>query len=389
MEAATMGYRAYDYLGKNSPLGFRLVDDAIPASQEVLQLEGDGEERARLLLRESITIDLHLHPARYPADIKKDFVGYTRAGRIANAYAGMKRSGLTACLGDFGESRVSSFQPFQFDDVVWDLGMRLCDISHQDYMFVASRASDVLEAKAQDRIALFPSLETASCIANDLDKVDVLYGLGIRCMGLTFNSKNTIGDGSNERNPGGLSKFGLRVIERMNQVGMLIDIAHASAETAAEAIDASEHPIICSHGLADLPGSNSLKKKTDAIAHRLAKKGGLVAIQAVPNITTSGPRQTLDDVVDHIEHFCGAIGADFVGVGMDRFFGDHVAFDMVMEEYGEPTVTKYEASSIEGLEDPGQWSNIVRGMISRGFSDEDIRKVVGQNAMRVLKVVIG
>jgi membrane dipeptidase len=256
-------------------------------------------------------------------------------------------------------------------------------------MFVGSRANDVLEAKAQGKIALFPSLETATCIANDLDKVDVLYGLGIRCMGLTFNSKNAIGDGSNERNPAGLSKFGLKAIERMNRVGMLIDVAHASTETTIEAIDASEHPVICSHNLADLPRSNPLKKKTDDVASRLADKGGVVAIQAVPNITTTGPHQKLEDVLDNIQHLCDVVGVDYVAVGLDRFFGDHVAFDMVLEEYGEPTTTDYEASTIEGLEDPGQWPNIVRGLILRGFSDEDIKKVVGLNAMRVLKAVIG
>src|SRR2546428_7301085 len=120
--------------------------------------------------------------------------------------------------------------------------MRFSDIDHQELVYVARTLAEVADAKPSGRIAFVAALEAATAIENETDRVDILYGLGIRCMGITYNEANTLGTGLAEERDGGLTKFGKRVIKRMNQLGMAIDISHCGDMTSLDVIETSEKP---------------------------------------------------------------------------------------------------------------------------------------------------
>jgi len=159
-------------------------------------------------------------------------------------YEGIKKAGLTA--------RIDGFSGFghvwKMDEIVREIGLRWCDMDHNyDKTIRALRAEDVRRAKRENKTAVFVGIENSEMICNDLDGIDMLYGLGLRAMGLSYNKRNLIADGRTERTDSGLSNFGIQVIERMNKLGMIVDLAHSGERTTLEAAEVSKAPVIISH----------------------------------------------------------------------------------------------------------------------------------------------
>jgi membrane dipeptidase len=217
---------SYEYLGKNVvPVALAKEVDRI--TEKTVALSPAEEERAMRLHRESIVIDFHVHLTILPENLG-EYDRLARSGRPATGFEGTRRSGLTGCLLAFAGSMVrrSSPAPWKFEDLVWDLGVRWADMDHRPDLFLrAYTAADIVRAKQAGRTAVLAMAENTQMVDNDLDRLDVLYGLGIRSLGLTYSARTTAGDGCNERTDAGLSRFGLKVIERMNRLGMLIDLS--------------------------------------------------------------------------------------------------------------------------------------------------------------------
>jgi membrane dipeptidase len=356
-------------------------------------LSRKDEERAMRLHKESMVIDFHVHLAVLPENIANDFERLARSGRPATGFEGLKKSGMTACLCGFGGSlgRRSSPTPWQFSDVIWDLGIRQADMDHhQDVVLRGYSVKDILEAKKSGKTAVIPHIENAQMVDNDLDRLDVLYGLGVRCMGLTYNSRTTIADGCTERTDGGLSSFGFKVNERMNRLGMLIDVSHSSPIATKETIEASKAPCSCTHTFARGVYDNP-KGKSDDLLKLMAERGGVIGVEAVPNITCFKKEQTVFDVMDHVDYLVKLVGVDHVAIGTDIMFGDHVEFHKYVREIINLTdvVKAFPATHMEHIENPGQWPNITRALVARGYSDDDIKKIIGGNVLRLLEQTIG
>ncbi len=139
-----------------------------------------------------------------------------------------------------GTCHIVSQNGWKFEDVLVDLGHRLCDLHHQDFLIQCKSVADIHRAHREGRIAWVPVLEGAAPIENELDRIDVLYGLGVRMMGVTYSESNALGSGLKEDNDGGLTKFGKQAVRRMNQVGMLIDCSHAGPQTTLDTVKHSE-----------------------------------------------------------------------------------------------------------------------------------------------------
>ena len=209
-------------------------------------------------------------------------------------------------------------------------------------------------------------------------------------MGLSYNSRTTIADGATERTDSGLSNFGFQVIERMNRLGMLIDFSHSSELSTKEGIEASELPCCSTHNLARGLHDNP-KGKSDEILELTAARGGIIGVEAVPNITVRKKEQTVFDVIDHVDYIVKRVGVDPVAIGTDAMFGDHVAMHRVMlETMGfKGMLDDLPGTHIEYIENPGQIPNITRALVARGYSDEDIKKIIGGNVLRLLEQTIG
>ncbi len=278
----------------------------------------------------------------------------------------------------------------QFEDVVTDLGMRQADIAQQDKVFVVRTLDEIDEAHDLDKVGLVFGLEAATPIGNEVDKLDVLYGLGIRQIGIAYSDSNALGSGLNERVDGGLTMLGRRSVDRMNGLGMAIDISHSGDLTGIETCRASTKPVLMTHAgaraLWDIP-----RLKSDDALKAVADTGGLIGISAAPHTTcsTAHPRHTIESVIDHFHYCVDLVGIDHVAFGPDTLYGDHVGLHTTfghLLRMGDWTAPEHEkVPYVDGLENPTEcFHNLAACLVRDGHSDEDIAKVLGGNIQRAL-----
>jgi membrane dipeptidase len=391
------GYTAYDYLeaGKDyRDIKYAKQIGRVPAYQG-LELTGPETERTRRLLAEEIVISLHEHVQVFPEDMT-DLREHIRQGREPTAYEGLSRSGMTAVFdnGMDGTCCISSDGGWKYQDVLQDLGIRMADLAHQDYVIKAENLKDIHYAHDTGRIAHVFSLEAATMIENEIDRLDVLYGFGVRQMGIAYSEANLLGSGLKERGDGGLTYLGEQAVERMNKLGIAIDVSHSGDRTAMEVIEKSSKPIFITHcGSREVWPINRMKP--DAVIKACADRGGVLGLEAAPHTTLSHahPAHTIESVMDHFTHCVELIGIDHITFGPDTLFGDHVGLHVAFASnlsIGEATaglefpMVEY----VDGLENPAEcFYNIIGWLVKHGYSDDEIRKVVGGNTMRVLEEV--
>ncbi len=237
-------------------------------------------------------------------------------------------------------------------------------------------------------------------IENALDRIDILYGFGLRALGITYSEANALGSGLKESHDSGLTAFGRKAVERMNKVGMLIDCSHCGDQTTLDTIETSEKPIVLSHiGARALWQSNRLAP--DEVLEACAAKGGVIGIEAAPHTTLTRAHTThdIESFMEHFEYVRALVGVEHVGFGPDTLYGDHVglhhtyAANLSIEESrgkGGEAHDFEEVEYVRGLENPTEGSiNIVRWLVKHGYVDEDIGKVMGGNALRLLREVWG
>ncbi|MEM0272170.1 MAG: membrane dipeptidase [Thermoprotei archaeon] len=373
---------------------FELAEEIGRVKSSVIKLSKNEEDRVNQLIEKCIIISLHDHPSIYPKNISEIFE-YVRQNRIFLGYKGLAASGLDAVFDGLldGTNLITSNTPWKWDSTVYEIGMRLCDIAHQDFVIRGEGVEDIRRAHREGKVALILHLEGASMIENELDRIDILYGFGVRCMGLVYSDSNAIGGGLKEKGDGGLTDFGYKVVKRMNKVGVAIDLAHVGDRTSLDAIDASDKPILITHA-----GSrtvwNTKRMKPDEVLQAMAEKGGIIGLEAAPHTTLSKehPHHTIESIMDHFKYLEKLIGLNHIAFGPDTLFGDHVglhklfikelSISQITGDVKHPTV-----EYVDGLENPSEFTNIIRWLVREGYSDQDIAKVVGENILRVLSQI--
>ena len=338
-------------------------------------------------------ISLHDHCGITPVDMNQNDE-YVREGREWYGYEGLAASGLDGVFENFldGTATITSKGGWKWTDVIHDLGMHLADVAHQSTVFVGGTVQDIEEAHRTGRIAMVPCMEGAAMIENELDRLDVLFGLGVRMCGIAYSESNQLGGGVKDPGDGGLTRFGLDAVRRMNRLGMAIDLSHTGDVTAMQTCEASERPVFLSHSGARALFSER-KLKEDDLLKAVAATGGMIGIEGSPHTTISPahPRHSLEGVMDHFEYCVDVMGIDHVGFGPDTFFGDHVGLHVLYAgnldtgEVGEFEPVEY----VEGMENPSEFPNVIRWLVGHGYDDEQIAKVVGGNALRALARRLG
>jgi membrane dipeptidase len=390
------GYRSFDYLEPGADYrAFTLAREVERVASRPVEVSAEQETRVQRLLDECLVVSLHDHAFVVPEDPEQIFE-YRRAGRDWTGYEGLAVSGIDAifdCLMD-GTALITSKAGWKWDDIIWDLGMRLSDIAHQDMVIRAETRADIVRAKANQQIAFIPSLEAATPIENELDRLDILYGLGIRSSGIAYSEANTLGCGLREQRDGGLTEFGRAAVQRMNKLGIAIDVSHSGDQTSLDTIDVSTKPIFITHA-----GARALwptrRMKPDEVIKKCADKGGVIGIEAAPHttLTKEQPRHNLDGFMQHFEYCVDLVGMDHVAFGPDTLFGDHVALHhafarqlSIQAAHGQQNFQEVEF--VDGIENPAEaFPNIVRWLVKHNYSDGDVQKVLGGNIMRVLEEV--
>jgi len=395
MKKGYKGYVSYQYLDKDDYKSFALSKEWGRVEPYLIPLSEKEEKRVEDIINSNLIISLHDHPTITPHDVN-ELMDYEREGRESTAFEGLAHSCLDAVFDNMmdGTCVIGSKAGWKWNDVLHDMGVRSCDIAHQDFLIKGQGIEDIYRAKREGKIAWFISLESATMIENEVDRIEILYGLGARMMGITYSESNSLGNGLKEKSDGGLTTFGRLAVERMNKVGMAIDVSHTGDKTAMDVIEESKRPIFITHiGARSL--WNMKRLKCDDVFKACAAKGGVMGIEAAPHttITKKNPKHDIESYMEHFEYIKDLVGIDHVTFGPDGLFGDHVGLhnlfssNMSISENTEGDRIEH-VPYVKGLENPSEASlNIVRWLVKHNYSDEHINKVLGQNTVRVLKEV--
>ena len=244
------------------------------------------------------------------------------------------------------------------------------DIAHQiidkypDVFELALDASDIQRVFGNQKIASMLGIEGGHAIENSLGALRAFHRMGVRYMTLTHNGTLDWADAANdEQRHGGLTYFGQEVVREMNRMGMLVDLSHTSPSTMNDALDVSEAPVIWSHASANGIREHP-RNVPDQVLRRLPDNGGVVMVTFVPSFVSENDEATLSDVADHIDHVTATAGIDHVGVGSD--------FDGI-------------DSTPIGLEDVSTYPSLFAELSRSGWIEQDLRKLAGENLLRVMR----
>jgi len=396
------GYRSFQYLEpKRDYASFPLEKEIDRVPKYDFGLSKTQEERVQQIIEKNIIISLHDHLDVFP---EKGHSGPTlRNGRRFTAYEGIAHAGFDCVFDNGGGSTWNSTVEY--------LGMKQSDYHHQNFVIPCLRAEDVETAFREGKCALLSAIEQASAIDRDVDRIDILHGLGIRSMGICYSESNTLGDGLNEMRDGGLTDLGYDAVVRMNKVGILIDVSHTGDVTAMDTIEASKDPICISHrGTRAL--TNSTRMLPNEVLQACAEKGGVLGLEVAGFglRTQKHPEASIEGFLEHMEYCIKLLGVDHVGAGPDTMYQDHAEMyrrqgrlqaiggyghydrprpEGPVKRHSQLRWTMIEGLDyIKGLESATDFPNIIRGLVRDGYSDAEIAKVAGGNGLRLLKEVL-
>jgi membrane dipeptidase len=279
------------------------------------------------------------------------------------------------------------------------LGRWHAAIRNDESLMLIREAADVERAKAGNKLGILMHFQGTEPIEDDLDLVDAYKALGVGIIQLAYNVKNRFGDGCEERTDAGLSRLGLKLIERMNKARVIVDCSHTGYRTTMDAIEASAVPVVFSHAnpRAVHPSPRNI---LDEQIKAVAATGGLTGMVGYPAFVSADPRPSLDAFIDHIDHVVQLVGIDHVALGIDYFDG--------MAALAEPEAAKRQYDALiaaghwspasyppppyhypEGIETPEGMPALTAGLVRRGYEAQDIRKILGGNWVRVYRAVWG
>jgi membrane dipeptidase len=261
-----------------------------------------------------------------------------------------------------------------------------------DTLLHATSVADIIRAKSEGKTAVVLGWQNASPIENRLDRLELFHALGIRIIQVTYNERNLLGNGCYERSDDGLSNFGVDAIKEMNRLGILPDLSHVGDKTTLETAELSDGPVSATHSNArsfvDHP-----RNKTDDALKLIAEKGGVIGANAFPIFLKKGYESTVGDYVDAIEDLIERVGIDHVGIGTDYTQDQpHSFFDWLFMQQGTKVVLDENPVPDPhhhpfGMETPDTLSTVAQGLSTRGYSAEDIAKVLGGNWLRLFEQV--
>jgi membrane dipeptidase len=366
----------------------------------------DDMARARRLSAEAIGIDSHIDTIQRVLIGGIDLANRSTAGHVdfpRLREGGMKAPFFALWVPVYYKGSEAVRRTLDLRDA-----MQMVLDTHKDQIELATTAADIERIVKSGKISAFLTIEGGHQIDDDLAVLRIYYRLGIRSMTLTHFKNNNWADSSTDKpEHNGLTPFGKDVVREMNRLGMLVDVSHVSDKTFFDAIAISTKPVILSHSssraLSDVP-----RNVTDEMLRALAKNGGVIginfgegfispkdaerlratvaAMSAGPNLTgkplddyaaqeyhhemesSEKAFATIDDVVGHIDHIVKVAGIDHVGIGSD--------FDGI-------------SSPPQGLEDTSKMPYLVAALLKKGYSEPDIKKILGENYLRVIRQVTG
>lgn len=313
-------------------------------------------------------------------------------------FANAHRHGVTAYA-------VTAWRPHATAEQALEEGMFWHLVARQyDNVIVAETAADIRRAKDENKAAFIITAQGGDFIGNKLHRVEAFQRLGLRMMLLAYNQTNLICDGALDRTSSGLTRFGELVVGECNRVGILLDCTHTGKQATLQIIERSSQPVVFSHsnpnGLVPSP-----RNIDDDQIKACVAKGGLIGLAPWgPLVMKPGATHwpTADDFIDHIDYIAQLTGStDHIGIGTDMSLGtypdhDHdpwgePAWPAVGADYGKHITTDVRSPrrALDGFSNYTEITNLIDKLQARGYSDEDVSKILGENYLRIFEQVWG
>ena len=305
----------------------------------------------------------------------------------------VRTSGMTALHVTVGA--VGTMPPLEaFEKIVRDIARWEGEVDrHAQVLSRIRTTQDIRAAKRDGRTGLAYGLQDGVSFEDDLERLTALRQMGIRVIQPTYNRRNLLGDGCMETADAGLSTAGHEAIERMNALGILVDLSHCGRRTAADAIAASRRPVAFTHtgceALAEHP-----RHRTDAELKAAADSGGVSGIFVMPYLA-KGRQPTAADVIAHLEHAIEVAGEDHVSIGTDGTLSAIAVTPEFATQFRENTrhrkelgiAAPYETEDgylfANDLNTPRRFETLADMLLARGHSEARVEKLLGANLLRV------
>jgi membrane dipeptidase len=266
--------------------------------------------------------------------------------------------------------------------------------AHPEWLLRITRAADFERARQERKTGVMLTMQNSTHF-REPDDVETFFDLGQRISQLTYNFNNRIGSGFLEQRDGGLAVFGLSIMKRMEEVGMGVDVSHCADQTTLDALDAATKPVLFTHAncRALIPGH--MRAKTDEAIRKMAKTGGVMGISFIRFMVRAEEPVTVEHVLDHYDYARKLVGVEYLAVGSDMdVLGNANPMGGGFQPSTQPNFARYGYHTpangqvaVDGLAHPKRLFDLTEGLIRRGYSDADIRLILGGNAVRVLSAI--
>lgn len=260
---------------------------------------------------------------------------------------------------------------------------------YKDLIMPVNTTEDIITAKKKNKLGIILGFQSTKPIENNLDNLDIFAQLGIKIIQLTYQRRNWVGDGCGERYDSGLSRFGIEVVKRMNELGILIDLSHCGDRTIKDVIEISKKPVAFTHANARALCDN-VRNKTDEQIKALVEKGGVISLTLFSVFVKTGGKALSEDFFEIVDHVVKLVGVDHVGFGFD-----YAPFATKEEEdkwiSDNPEAAKgidFNSRYPQGMESIDFClPEIIKGLLNRSYAEEDIKKFLGINNLNLFKKV--
>jgi membrane dipeptidase len=269
--------------------------------------------------------------------------------------------------------------------------------THPDVFMQVRRVEDFMAAKRSRRIGVLFSFEGVAMLEGKIERIELFRNLGVRVMQLSYNKNSEFGAGvMASPESSGLTPAGHTAVARMNELGVVIDLSHASAATTRDAMAASTRPVIVSHAGCAAVYAHP-RNKTDEQLRAVAQKGGVVGIYDLPYLVASPRQPDVEDYLEHMTHALSVCGEDHVGIGSDQYIQPFDTSPKGIEEYKKEDADRRAAGVAapgedrppytEGLNVPNRCEIVADGLLKRGYTARVAEKVLGSNFEHAFKEI--
>ena len=340
----------------------------------MIELSAAQDERARELHQTSLIIDVLsgyiVDPEPPPVD------GKPYLDRLIESNYDVVNMTIAAHSDGFEQALKKMFSYFNLMQVASERTVHI------------KRVEDIERAHREQKVGILFGFQTPTPIGHDFYRWTIFHQLGLRTCQLSYMERNIMADGCFEPENRGLTYHGIQGVQEMNRLGIVVDLSHVGERSSLEAIELSDKPCIFSHSNAKAI-TPSARNITDEQIELVADKGGVVCLtpHSVMTYKELGEQPTLADYLDHFEYIAELVGTDHVGVGTDVFESYSKFSWETSTKLFYPMPWVYETMLSEGFTRIDQIRDVIRGLVARGFSDEEIRKILGKNLLRVFRAV--